>query len=621
MIETPLGDDLYVLGGAVNTGVIISDRKALLIDCCDTVTAERLAALGAKSVEMILCTQHRRSAVAGAYAFVREGAQLVASEQDRHLFEDTDAYWDDPANRWHIFHHQPGPQVLARSLPVARSVSDGEIVEWRGHRIRVLDTPGATDGSVSYLVESGGRTVCFSGDAIYGPGQLWDIYSLQKGHGCVRDYHGFMGNRFRLIPSLQKLSDCGADVLVPSHGEPIEEPQTASALLLDRLDAIWRNYATITCINHYFPDLLSDLKDDPRRMKRVNTFPPPDHVRRVAGTSYAVISDSGAALLIDCGNKIVVEALHEWIDDGVINSVDACWVSHYHNDHVNALGDLIEAFECPIMTDQHMAEMVEAPLGFFLPCISDLAAPVARKTQERESWKWHEFQLTGFHFPGQTYYHSGLLVEGHGKKVFFAGDSGSPTGVDDHCCPNRIFLGKDRGFRRCIAIWQDLKPDYIFNEHQAEAFSFTDAELDYMDGMLAEREQLLGEMLPWAHPNFGSDENWVRAYPYETRAAPGEPFSISIQFTNHGRIPVETSVEPVLPAGWVFDRERSAASVTVPADTDGSTDDYCARPDGACNVWLSTQESAKPGRFTVPFRITWGDRYLGQFRHAVVELG
>ena len=82
--------------------------------------------------------------------------------------------------------------------------------------------------------------------------------------------------------------------------------------------------------------------------------------------------------------------------------------------------------------------------------VSPSSTTVARKLREGESWQWHEFKLTAFHFPGQSYYHSGLLVEGRGKKVFFAGDSGSPTGVDDHCCPNRNFLGAGKGFRRLV---------------------------------------------------------------------------------------------------------------------------------------------------------------------------
>ena len=73
----------------------------------------------------------------------------------------------------------------------------------------------ATGGSVSYLVQSGGVTFAFSGDALYGPGQLWDLHSLQKGQGEILDYHGFLGNRRKLAASLRKLAACGAEVLVP----------------------------------------------------------------------------------------------------------------------------------------------------------------------------------------------------------------------------------------------------------------------------------------------------------------------------------------------------------------------------------------------------------------------
>ena len=45
----------------------------------------------------------------------------------------------------------------------------------------MLDTPGHTDGSLSYLVEVDGKRVVFCGDAIYDEGQVWDLYSLQKG--------------------------------------------------------------------------------------------------------------------------------------------------------------------------------------------------------------------------------------------------------------------------------------------------------------------------------------------------------------------------------------------------------------------------------------------------------
>ncbi len=619
MKSTKLASKLYLLDGAVNTGAMVSGSKALLFDCGDTVTPERLSKLGVEKVEMILCTQHRRPSTAGAYRFVEDGAQLIAPSGERYLFEGVDDYWNDPKNRWHIYHHQPGPQVLARPIPVAKAVQEGDVIEWEGSSIRVLDTPGATDGSVSYLVEIGGKTICFSGDAIYGPGQLWDFHSLQKGFDCIGDYHGFIGNKRKLIPSLQKLGSCGADMLVPSHGDIVRDPEAATSLALERLDVIWRNYTAISCLNHYFPNLFDDTKDDAWRMKPVVTKDPPDFVRRVTYTSFALVSETGAALLTDCGDVSVVEMLQKWIQDGEVNSLGGCWVTHYHDDdHVDALHRLHSRLGCPIMTDEHMAEIIEHPLRFFLPCISPNGVPVAKKTHDGESWQWHEFKLTAFHFPGQTYYHSGLLVEGYGKKVFFSGDSGSPTGIDDHCCGNRNFLGEGKGFRHCIEIWRRYKPDYILNEHQSKAFSFTDEELDYMDAMLVERERLLSEVLPWVNPNFGTDENWVRTYPYEQEVGCGASFSIDVQFTNHGPDTVAAEVEPVLPEQWIWIEERSAASIRVLAETDGATDAYCANPDKAARVWMSVPEDAVPGRYVVPFRVTWDGRYLGQFRHAIV---
>ncbi|NQT18683.1 MAG: hypothetical protein HQ592_03190, partial [Planctomycetes bacterium] len=111
MKSTRLASSLHVLEGAVNTGALVSGTKALLFDCCDTVTPERLADLGVESVEMILCMQHRRTSTAGACRFVEGGAELVAPADERHLLENPAAYWNAPANRWHLYHHQPGPLV------------------------------------------------------------------------------------------------------------------------------------------------------------------------------------------------------------------------------------------------------------------------------------------------------------------------------------------------------------------------------------------------------------------------------------------------------------------------------------------------------------------------------
>ncbi|MCJ7738180.1 MAG: MBL fold metallo-hydrolase, partial [Anaerolineae bacterium] len=346
----------------------------------------------------------------------------------------------------------------------------------------------------------------------------------------------------------------------------------------------------------------------------------PNFVQRCPGTtSFVVTSDSGTGLLVDCGSDAVLDTLQQWQAEDRLKRIDCCWITHYHDDHVDALERGRQALGFAVCTDEHVAEILEHPTRFFLPCISPTSAPVARKTHDGESWQWHEFTLTGFHFPGQSLYHSGLLVAGHGTQVFFAGDSGAPSGLDDYCCGNRNFLGAGRGFRRCIEIWRQVQPEFILNQHQEEAFIFDQRILDYLDTMLEERERLFAAMLPWAHPDFGTDEHWVRIYPYEQTVQPESALTIDVRFTNHGP-QAAAAIEPVLPDGWVWDRARSRSAINAPARTDGLTAPFGPRPDRAARAQIELPADAQPGQYIVPFRITWAGHYLGQIRHAVVNV-
>ena len=626
MGDRRIAPGLWVLDGAVQTGVLVHDGRALLFDCCDSVTPERLARLGVTSVDMILCTQHRRPNVAGAYAFVEKGAQLLVPAGARALFEGVAAYWEDPANRWHIYHHQPGPQVLARPLPVAREVHDGERIDWHGHEIEVLATPGATDHSVSYLVSVDGQRVCFSGDALYGPGQLWEIDALQKGFGCLieyRDYHGYIGNALKLIPSLRKLAACGADVLVPSHGALDRAACRGDRRCWSRG---WRRCGATRRPSRHSTTTFRRCTTTSRTTRRAWLRQRRASRRRLCGASpipaMRLSSDAGALLLIDCGHQSVIDTLQAWLAEGKITSVDGCWVTHYHDDHVDALAALQAAFGCPVMTDQHLVEILEHPERFFLPCISPTVARDVRATREGETWRWHEFtphrlplsrpDLLSQRPAGRGSRHLGLFCRGfrvtHGHR--------RPL------LPQPLLLWRiGRGFRRCIEIWRRTQPEFILNEHQERAFRLSPEQLDYMEHMLAEREKLLSTMLPWAHPDFGCDEGWVRAYPYEQTVQPGRCFPLDVQFTNHGPAEAVASVEPVLPAGWTWNADAAAASCTVPARSAGCVGAYVDRPDGVVHLGLSAPTNATPGLYVVPLRVTWDGRYLGQFRHALVRVG
>ena len=66
-------------------------------------------------------------------------------------------------------------------------------------------------------------------------------------------------------------------------------------------------------------------------------------------------------------------------------------------------------------------------------------------------WRWKEFEMTLYYFPGQTLQHDALLVKKDtGEQFFFIGDSFTPSGIDDYCLLNRNLLHEGTGYLFCL---------------------------------------------------------------------------------------------------------------------------------------------------------------------------
>jgi hypothetical protein len=256
--------------------------------------------------------------------------------------------------------------------------------------------------------------------------------------------------------------------------------------------------------------------------------------------------------------------------------------------------------------------VVEKPLAWRLPCISPVKVDVDRRVHHKETWTWHEFALTAYHLPGQTLYHGGLLVEGRGARIFFVGDSFTPSGIDDYCAGNRNFLGTGVGFDACLKLVQQLKPDYILNCHVDVGFTFSEEACALMRANLAERERIYGELLPWDHPNYGLDEHWVRCHPYEQHIVPGSTAKFDVVFTNHSDEVREARCRPVLPIGQ-GDRQCWESvppqHVRIPPKTEGRA-----------RFVFDIPLEAPPGRYVVPIDVVYQQRHLGQFREAILVI-
>jgi len=628
MALTQLAQNLFVYHGAVNVGILRDGWRALLIDFGDGGVQDALRELGIARVDAVLFTHHHRDQASGVGPLAAAGTRIGVPVAERAWFADVDRCWNDPAHRWHLYDFRPHHLMLAQSIPVHATYREGDTVGWGSATISVLGTPGHTDGSVSYQVDLAVEGACrylFCGDVLYDEGQIWELYSLQKGWE-TRDYHGFLGDRRRLVHSLRKLRSANALALIPSHGKVMRDPARAVDVLCERLAACYERYVAVSALRHYFPGMFTDFqsqatiqdqpdsRDDsgsqvrrPQDQLPVRAGKPYPGFLEHLGTTWIVCSEDGAAFVVDCGDESVVRRIQGMQARGELGAVEWLWITHYHDDHVNAVPQFQETFGCPVVADGSVAQVIENPLAWRLPCISPSAIHAHRRTQSGDSWEWHEFTVTAYHLPGQTLYHGGLLVEGRGCRILFAGDSFTMAGIDDYCPDNRNFLGQGVGFDACLELVRALDPDIILNCHVDVGFDFTDQECRFVRANLAERERSYGDLFPWDHPNYGMDESWVRCYPYEQRVTPGETVHLQVVLTNHSDGEREAVCRPVLPGPWQV--QLVPRKMAVPPKTEQSI-----------AFAFTVPRDVQPGRWLVPVEVTYHGRRLGQFREAILVL-
>jgi len=600
-----LSEHLSVHTGPINVGIIQDGSSALLVDFGPGGVTDDCLRLGIEDVQMILFTHHHRDQACGAW-LAEKGVGIAVPQGERSYFEDVASYWNKPESRWHLYNFHPHRKMLAESLHVDRTLREGDHIELGSARISVLDTPGHTNGSVSYLVEADGQRVIFCGDVIHSQGKVWEIHSLQKGTETT-DYHGFMGAREELTASLEKIGRAGPSHLVPSHGRIMSRPGRAIDLLARRMKSCYDLYTGSSALRFYFPKLFPGRLQGPGVMPMRACKPVPSFLLHF-NTTWMVVSADGSAFAMDCGSPSVVEWVRKLSSEGAIKRVEALWITHYHDDHVDAVPEFKREFGCPVIADTHVAQVVENPLAWGLPCISPVRVAVDRRTGNGETWRWHEFTMTAYHLPGQTLYHGGLLVEGRGLRLFFAGDSFTPGGVDDYCAGNRNFLGKGKGFDLCLSLLERLKPDHVLNCHIDKAFDFTPGQLAFMQRNLARRFGEYGRLIAWDDPNYGIDGSWVRCAPYEQRLDPRRRAHLDVVITNHSSAARRAHCAAVFPRTWHI-RDEAVGGSVIRAGKDGSIP----------LSWVVPNDGLK-GRFVVPVDVTYGDRFLPQVTEAIVEV-
>ena len=567
--ESELPKGVKVTQGRINSVTIDRDGKELVIYGSDAKI---------KNADWVLLTQGRRQLVDFARNVAGDGAKVVAPAGVQDLIQEPEKFWSDFWEDRFNYYKQQVTKVPITGLPVAKAVKDGDVLEWSGLKIQVVDTPGYTRDGVSYLVEMDGKKVMFTGELIRAGGQVADIYSFQDAipDAKIGGYHGH-GGRFGLwVESLRKVADLKPDVMVPSRGDVILDPQADIKKAIDRVQAVYRNYQSTNALNWYFKE--DRLKICAEKVlgegATFELMPYSEHIDlpewcKHIGTTKLLVSDDGHGFALDVGSPKMMETLKQALADGLVKSIEGIFATHAHNDHTAAVAAAAKEFNCPVYTVKEVADVLENPGSWFLPGVTQNVVEKVTVKKDGEKMKWRGFDLTFNFYPGQMYNHAALLVEkpGHAP-VFFIGDSFSPSGIDDYCLMNRNLMREDTGYLYCFKKVRELpKGSWLVNQHIPHLFRFTDTEMDYLEGRYKERIKMLGELIAWDDPNYGIDEQWAWFYPYGSQSKAGENVELELRFWNHSI--QERTFEVVLNAAGVLEDVAPLKTITLKGRTNG----------------------------------------------------
>ena len=590
---------LRLMRNSVNSALLERNGKTLLID------SGELDAAGRGIVDWALFTHHHRDQCSSVSRLVRKGTKVAVPFREKMFFDEAHRFWDSADNIIdHRYDFRPHLFTLRDSVPVARALQAGDVHEWEGLRFQVLDTPGHTDGSVTYLVEMAGRRVAFTGDLIAAPGQIWEIYSLQKRFPGMRgDYWGFGGAIEELKSSLDRVLEHKPDLLIPSHGVVMADPPTAVNRLKQNLDALMENYLTTAAWRIYFDGIYP--KDKPPMFPPLPTATYPNWIRHIASTTKAIVAEDKSVFISDCGHPKAIEELSRLQAAGEIGAVEGIWITHYHDDHTQLVNEAKRRFGAKVYVQREMLDIIENPLAYQMPCLFPESIRVEHPMEHGQTINWKNFKLTAYYFPGQTLYHDGLLAEKDGQKVFFTGDSFANWGVDDYCSQNRCFTGRNTGYEQCFQILLDTRPDILMAAHWGP-LPVSPEYLKKSMALFRDRQKISDRLFPHEDGNFGTDPCWIRAYPYRQTVFPGSPVEVEGRVMNHSADPMKVQVTLNLPEGWKSDGLTTETQIP-------------ARTEGRVRFRATAPSSPNRRRHVLGLSAVIDGRSVGEFAEAIVN--
>lgn len=544
-----LSPNLFRFTDTCQVYVLRSGTAAILIDFGTGAVLDHLDEIGVEQVTDVLVTHHHRDQVQGLDRAVSAGIAVWVPPTEVDLFARVDEHWRmrAVANDYNL--RQDRFSLLWPVEP-AGTVAEYQSRSHGAFDVYTLPTPGHTVGSVSYLVEVDGRQVAFSGDLIYGPGQVWSLAATQW------TYSGYEGLCYSVV-SCRELTEAEPEVLLPSHGDPVDEPSKALDQLADRLLEV------ITMRRGSYWDL------DARRNHPWEAVTP--HVLRNTashGTTYAVLSDDRSALFIDFGYDLemglpagsdraarrpLLSSMRALRRDYGVDRIEVVIPTHFHDDHVAGFNLIREVQGTEVWAAANIAPVLAEPLRYDLPCLWYDPIPTDRVLPLETPVRWRDYEFTCYELPGHTYYAVAIAFEADGHRILVTGDQQDGAWVPNE---RRELLNYQYrngfdvdDFARSAALYRRLRPDVILTGHWRPRW-VDDAYL----AMLAEDGDRMAalhrELLPMDRFDFGRWGFGARIAPYRSTLRAGGGAELTVSVRNPLPDAATVRVDLVVPPDW-----------------------------------------------------------------------
>jgi glyoxylase-like metal-dependent hydrolase (beta-lactamase superfamily II) len=606
-----ISDNLFRLEDTCNVYLIRDGSRGLLIDFGSGKILDYLPEAGVTRVDWILHTHHHRDQCQGDALAVEQKIPIAVPAHEAHLFADAENFW---RNRrvFHLYYVRNDFYTITENIPVAALLQDYGSFRWNNRDIFVLPTPGHTPGAVTLIATVDGRRVAFSGDLMHSPGKVHTLYDMQYNYG------GSEGVDMAVF-SLARLRERKPELLCPSHGSPLTDPDSGIGLTINRLSEYYR----------------FETGNGPLTEENRGYAVSPHFIAHHQTTSsfYAIISNSGKAMFIDYGSAsglyfnnfqlaTPVNDRIRFVEHNIdhlkarygLRSVDVAMPSHMHDDHLNGFPHLIRHHNTRVWCYENMVDILQNPRGHNLGCILGEPIKIDRSFRHGERFRWEEFEFEVTHSPGHTEYQMALFVSIDGARVAFTGDAfftnpNAPQS-DGALRHNLIFRNhvESDSHLKSIRNILDHEPNLIAPGH-GKPFLVNRADLLATEQKLRRQKDLFEEIVADRDTDFGLDPSWVKIYPYQMVIEPGETARGEIRVQNYRTAPMKLEAALVLPDGW--SAEPDVLKLEVPARAHAS---------GGFVLRTSRERPRGGRRIAIAADVMCDGRYLGQITEAVVDI-